>query len=64
MIEELGNVFKKYMDEYSSVRVYITNLTLINCPTNDNYIVTFMPIFNFATSESNTILSNKNTSIR
>ena len=49
---ELGNVFKKIYDEYPSVRGYITNLTLVNASIRDNYIAAFMPIFNFATSDS------------
>lgn len=49
---ELGNVFKKIYDEYPSVRGYITNLTLVNVSMRDNYIAAFMPVFNFATSDS------------
>lgn len=49
---ELGNVFKKVYDEYPSVRGYITNLTLVNVSMTDNYIAAFMPVFNFATSTS------------
>ena len=49
---ELGNVFKKIYEEYPSVRGYITNLTLVNVSMKDNYIAAFMPVFNFATSDS------------
>lgn len=49
---ELGNVFKKIYDEYPGVRGYITNLTLVNASMRDNYIAAFMPVFNFATSNS------------
>ena len=49
---ELGNVFKKIYDEYPSVRGYITNLTLVNVSMTDNYIAAFMPVFNFATSDT------------
>ncbi len=51
---ELGNVFKKIYEEYPSVRGYITNLTLVNTSMNNNYIAAFMPMFNFATSDSST----------
>lgn len=51
---ELGNVFKKIYDEYPSVRGYITNLVLVNVSMRDNYIAAFMPVFNFATSDSTT----------
>lgn len=51
--KELGNVFKKIYDEYPSVRGYITNLSLVNVSLADgNIIAAFMPIFNFATSDS------------
>ena len=50
--KELGNVFKVIYEEYPSVRGYITNLTLINGTMSDNYIAAFMPVFNFATSDS------------
>lgn len=49
---ELGNVFKKIYEEYPSVRGYITNLTLVNASMSDGYIAAFMPVFNFATSDS------------
>ncbi len=50
--KELGNVFKKIYNDYPSVRGYITNLTLVNASMQNNYIAAFMPIFNFATSDS------------
>ena len=50
--EELGNVFKKIYDEYPTVKGYITNLTLVNSSMSNNYIAAFMPVFNFATSDS------------
>ena len=50
--KELGNVFKVIYEEYPSVRGYITNLTLVNGTMSENYIAAFMPVFNFATSDS------------
>lgn len=50
--KELGNVFKKIYEDYPSVRGYITNLTLVNASISDNYIAAFMPVFNFATSDT------------
>lgn len=50
--KEIDNVFKKIYEEYPSVRGYITNLTLINGSISNNYIAAFMPIFNFAKSDS------------
>ena len=49
---ELGNVFKKIYNEFPSVKGFITNLTLVNASMRDNYIAAFMPVFNFATSNS------------
>ena len=49
---ELGNVFKKIYKDYPNVKGYITNLTLVNASLADNYIAAFMPVFNFATSNS------------
>lgn len=49
---EIGNVIKKIYDEYPSARGYITNLTLANVSMSEGYIAAFMPIFNFATSDS------------
>lgn len=51
---ETGKVFKKIYEEYPSVRGYLTNLTLINTTMSDNYIAAFMPMFNFAKSDSET----------
>lgn len=50
--KEIDNVFKKIYDEYPSVRGYLTNLSLINAPLSNGYIAAFMPIFNFATSDT------------
>lgn len=50
--KEVSNVFKKVYDEYPSVRGYLTNLTLVNASMSDSYIAAFMPVFNFATSDS------------
>ncbi|MEE3343009.1 MAG: zinc ribbon domain-containing protein [Bacilli bacterium] len=50
--KEIEKVFKKIYDEYPSVRGYITNFTLVNGSISDNYIAAFLPIFNFATSDS------------
>lgn len=49
---EIANVFDKIYNEYPTVRGYITNLSLINGTISDNYIAAFMPIFNFATSDT------------
>ena len=50
--KEIGNVIKKIYDEYPSARGYITNLSLANVPMSGEYIAAFMPVFNFATSNS------------
>jgi hypothetical protein len=49
---ELGNVIKKIYDEYPGARGYITNLSLANVSMSDGYIAAFMPVFNFATSNT------------
>lgn len=50
--KEVSNVFKKVYDEYPSVRGYLTNLSLVNASMSEGYIAAFMPVFNFATSNS------------
>lgn len=50
--KEVSNVFKKVYGEYPSVRGYLTNLSLVNASMSDGYIAAFMPVFNFATSNS------------
>lgn len=50
--KELGNVFKKIYKDYPSVKGYFTNLTLVNVSMTDSYIAAFMPVFNFATSDT------------
>lgn len=50
--KEIATVFNKIYDEYPTVRGYITNLSLVNATMSENYIAAFMPIFNFATSDS------------
>ena len=50
--KELVNVFKKIYEEYPSVKENLTNLSLVNASLSDGYIAAFMPIFNFATSDS------------
>lgn len=50
--KEVSKVFKKVYDEYPSVRGYLTNLSLVNASMSDGYIAAFMPVFNFATSNS------------
>ena len=50
--KELGNVFKKIYKDYPSVKGYFTNLTLVNVSMTDSYIAAFMPVFNFATSNT------------
>lgn len=49
---EIGNVIKTIYDEYPSARGFITNLSLANVSMSDGYIAAFMPVFNFATSDS------------
>lgn len=51
---ELGNVFGKIYKEYKGARGYLTNLSLTNVPMSEGYIAAFMPVFNFATSNSST----------
>lgn len=50
--KEISNVFGKIYEEYPSVRGYLTNISLINASLSDRYIAAFMPVFNFATSNS------------
>lgn len=50
--KEVSNVFKKVYDEYPNVRGYLTNLSLVNASMSEGYIAAFMPVFNFATSNS------------
>lgn len=50
--KELVYVFKKIYEEYPSVRNNLTNLSLINASLSDGYIAAFMPVFNFATSNT------------
>lgn len=50
--KEVENVFEVIYKEYPSVRGYLTNLSLINASMQQGYIAAFMPIFNFATSDS------------
>ena len=52
--KEISNVFKKIYDEYPSVRGELTNLTLTNASMSEGYIAAFMPIFQFASSDSST----------
>ena len=49
---EIGNVFRKVYDEFPGARGYITNLTLVNGSLQNSYIAAFMPVFNFATSDT------------
>ena len=50
--KEVANVFEVIYKEYPNVRGNLTNLTLINASMSDGYIAAFMPVFNFATSDS------------
>ena len=52
---ELENVFEVIYRDYPSARGYITNLTLrnTNMLSEGGVIAAFMPVFNFATSDSN-----------
>ncbi|MBQ6497968.1 MAG: zinc-ribbon domain-containing protein [Bacilli bacterium] len=52
--KEIGNVFKRIYNEYPSVRGYLTNLSLANVDMNNNYIAAFMPMFTFATADTDT----------
>ena len=49
---EIENVFEKVYNEYPSVRGHLTNLSLVNASISESYIAAFMPVFNFATSDS------------
>lgn len=51
---ELENVFEVIYKDYPSARGYITNLTLrnTNMLSDGGVIAAFMPVFNFATSDS------------
>ena len=49
---EIGYVIKTIYDEYPSARGFITNLSLANVSMSDGYIAAFMPVFNFATSDT------------
>lgn len=51
---EIEKVFEKIYNEYPSVRGDLTNLSLVNAPITESYIAAFMPIFNFATSDTST----------
>lgn len=52
--KELENVFEVIYRDYPTARGYITNLTLknTNIMSENGVIAAFMPIFNFATSDS------------
>lgn len=52
--KELENVFEVIYKDYPTARGYITNLTLknTNIMSENGVIAAFMPIFNFATSDS------------
>jgi len=50
--QELVNVLDEIYNEYPSVRGHLTNISLINGTMSENYIAAFMPVFNFATSDS------------
>ena len=50
--KEISNVFKKIYSEYPEARGYLTNLSLANVKITEGYIAAFMPVFIFATSNS------------
>lgn len=50
--KELSKVFEKVYIEYPEIRNYLTNLTLINAPVNENYIAAFMAVFPFASADT------------
>ena len=55
LAKEIKNAFKIIYEEYPGARGYITNLTLMNTTMrNGSMIAAFMPVFNFATSNSTT----------
>lgn len=49
---ELINVLRKMYTEYPNVGGYITNLTLVNASLSEGYIAAFMPVFMFATADT------------
>ena len=51
--KELIKVLDKIYKEYPSIRDHLTNMSLINGSIRDNYIAAFMPIFDFAYSDTN-----------
>lgn len=51
---ELGNVIGKIYNDYPAVRGYLTNMTLVNVPLTGEYIAAFMPIFTFASADTQT----------
>jgi len=50
---ELRDVVKFIYNEFPKSRNYLTNLTLANVENNQTFIAAFMPIFTFATSDTN-----------
>lgn len=50
--QEMVNVLDEIYNEYPSIRGHLTNISLINGTMSENYIAAFMPVFNFATSDS------------
>ncbi len=50
---ELRDVVKFIYNEFPKARNYLTNLTLANVENNQTFIAAFMPIFTFATSDTN-----------
>lgn len=50
--QEIENVLGKIYNKYPSIRGNITNLSLVNGTMSEDYIAVFMPLFNFATSDS------------
>ncbi len=49
---EIKNVVDFIYNKYPKARYYLTNITLANVGSNNNYIAAFMPSFSFATSNT------------
>lgn len=50
---ELRNVIAYIYNEFPNARNYLTNVTIANVGTNETFIAAFMPVFTFATSNTN-----------
>lgn len=50
--KEIVNVLDEIYNEYPSIRGHLTNISLTNSTMSEDYIAAFMPIFQFATSDT------------